>query len=168
MTLFPTNTSRRTNLAVPSLRDFDISWRSLLHCSYTLCRKDEGHYFSRNFVCILSTTTTRHMVSFIDFFSIFWQISRPKPRPICSLYLLMLWNRYVTQTASLGYPWFAFNKIFSVWLGLSILQCFLRDHSSWNCSKYPSSFITFGTTNRLSLTSLSFVMLSLLTGSWFW
>ena len=124
MTLFPTNTSRRTNLAVPSLRDFDISRRSLLHCSCTLCRKDEGHYFSRNFVCILSTTTTRHMVSFIDFFSIFWQISRPKPRPICSLYLLMLWNRYVTQTASLGYPWFAFNKIFSVWLGLSILQCF--------------------------------------------
>ena len=33
-----------------------------------LCRKDEGDYFSRNFVCILRTTTTHHMVSFIDFY----------------------------------------------------------------------------------------------------
>ena len=35
---------------------------------YILCTKDEGDYFSRNFVCILRTTTTRHMVSFIDFY----------------------------------------------------------------------------------------------------
>ena len=34
----------------------------------TLCRKDEADYFSRNFVCILRTTTIRHMVSFVDFY----------------------------------------------------------------------------------------------------
>ena len=33
-----------------------------------LCRKDEEDYFSRNFVDILRTTTTRHIVSFIDFY----------------------------------------------------------------------------------------------------
>ena len=33
----------------------------------TPCRKDEAAYFSRNFVCILRTSTTRHTVSFIDF-----------------------------------------------------------------------------------------------------
>ena len=32
-----------------------------------LCRKDKANYFSRHFVCILRTTT-RHMVSFIDFY----------------------------------------------------------------------------------------------------
>ena len=32
------------------------------------CWKDEADYFSRNFVCILRTATTRHMVSFIDFY----------------------------------------------------------------------------------------------------
>ena len=32
-----------------------------------LYRKDEGDYFSRNFVYILRTTT-RHVVSFIDFY----------------------------------------------------------------------------------------------------
>ena len=32
------------------------------------CRKVEGNYFSRNFMCILRTTTTRHMESFIDFY----------------------------------------------------------------------------------------------------
>ena len=29
----------------------------------------------------------------------------PKLRPICSLYLLLLWNAYVTQTVSLGCLW---------------------------------------------------------------
>ena len=168
MTLFPTNASRRTNVAVPSLRDFDISRRSLLHCSCTLCRKDEGHYFSRNFVCILSTTTTRHMVSFIDFFP----FSGKFPDLNLALYVLCIYSCYETGTWHKQRAWVTpdlhSTKFFSVWLGLSILQCFLRDHSSWNCSKYPSSFITFGTTNRLSLTSLSFVMLSPLTGSWFW
>ena len=40
---------------------------SFLH-SIVTCRKDEGDYFSRNFVCIhvLRTTTTRHIVNFID------------------------------------------------------------------------------------------------------
>ena len=33
-----------------------------------LCKKDEGDYFSQNFVYISRTTTTRHMVSFIDFY----------------------------------------------------------------------------------------------------
>ena len=33
-----------------------------------LCRKDEADYFSPNFLCILRTTTTHHMVSFIDFY----------------------------------------------------------------------------------------------------
>ena len=33
-----------------------------------LCRKDETDYFSRNFVCILRTTTTRYMVSFMGFY----------------------------------------------------------------------------------------------------
>ena len=33
-----------------------------------LCRKDEADYFSQNFVSILRTTTTRHVVSFIDFY----------------------------------------------------------------------------------------------------
>ena len=32
-----------------------------------LCREDIANYFSRNFVCILRTTT-RLMVSFIDFY----------------------------------------------------------------------------------------------------
>ena len=54
-------------------------------------KKDqEGAYFSRNFVCILKTTTTFHMVSFIDFYFHFLAFSRPKLRPICSLYLFML------------------------------------------------------------------------------
>ena len=35
-----------------------------------LSKKDEGDYFSQNFVYILRTTT-RHMVSFIDFYSYF-------------------------------------------------------------------------------------------------
>ena len=34
----------------------------------SLCRKDEADYFSRNLMFILRTTTTRHMVSFIDFY----------------------------------------------------------------------------------------------------
>ena len=33
-----------------------------------LCRKDETDYFSRNVVCILRTTTTRYMVSFMGFY----------------------------------------------------------------------------------------------------
>ena len=43
---------------------------TLLSASYLarLCMKDEADYFSRNFVCILRTTTTHHMVSFIDFY----------------------------------------------------------------------------------------------------
>ena len=44
---------------------------SLLHLSYIatlLCRKDEADYFSPNFVCVLRTTTTHHIVSFIDFY----------------------------------------------------------------------------------------------------
>ena len=30
--------------------------------------KGEADYFSRNFVCVLRTTATRHMASFIDFY----------------------------------------------------------------------------------------------------
>ena len=43
---------------------------SLLNLPYAtiLCRKDETDYFSRNFLCILRTTTTRHMVNVIDFY----------------------------------------------------------------------------------------------------
>ena len=32
-----------------------------------LRRKVNGDHFSRNFVCVLRTTTAHHMVSFIDF-----------------------------------------------------------------------------------------------------
>ena len=48
---------------------FSSSWNSDMKKKQKckLCRKDEGDYFSRNFLCILRTTTTRHMVSFIDF-----------------------------------------------------------------------------------------------------
>ena len=48
-----------------------IGAATLLSVSYLatmLCRRDEANYFSRNFVCILRTTTTRHMVGFIDFY----------------------------------------------------------------------------------------------------
>ena len=52
------------------------------------CRNDEEDYFSRNFVCIhvLRTTTTRHIVNFIDVYFPFLA----NLRPTCSLYLLML------------------------------------------------------------------------------
>ena len=48
---------------------FSSSWNSDMKKKQKckLCRKDEGDYFSRNFLCILRTTTTRHMVSFINF-----------------------------------------------------------------------------------------------------
>ena len=71
----------------------------------TLGRKDDGDWCSRNFVYILRTTTTRHMVSFIDFCFHFLVNFRPKLRTIRSLHLLMLWNPYVTQIVSLGYLW---------------------------------------------------------------
>ena len=44
---------------------------TLLSASYLatkLYRKDEGDYFSRHFVCILRTTTTHHMASYINFY----------------------------------------------------------------------------------------------------
>ena len=43
---------------------------SVSYLATILCRKDKANYFSRNFVCMLGTTT-RYMVSFIDFISIF-------------------------------------------------------------------------------------------------
>ena len=44
---------------------------TLLSASYLatkLYRKDEGDYFSQHFVCILRTTTTHHMASYINFY----------------------------------------------------------------------------------------------------
>ena len=62
---------------------------------------------SRHFACISRKTTTRDMVSFIDFYFHFLanSVCRPKLRPICSLYLLMLFETrtYVTQILRLGY-----------------------------------------------------------------
>ena len=56
--------------------------------------------FPKNFVYVLRTTTSRHMVSFIE---ILFPFSSPKLRLIyiCSLYLPMLCH--VTHTVSLGY-----------------------------------------------------------------
>ena len=53
----------------PGLRS--IGAATLPSASYLatiLCRKDETDYFSRSFVCILRTTTTRYMVSFMGFY----------------------------------------------------------------------------------------------------
>ena len=58
-----------------------------------------------------SLLTRRHLVSLVDFYVIFWPISRPKRCP-------MIWNPYVTQTVSLGYLWVS-------WLCLCDLAHFL-------------------------------------------
>ena len=42
--------------------------QTIFPTQYILCRKDEADYFFRNFVCILRTTITPYMVSFIDFY----------------------------------------------------------------------------------------------------
>ena len=59
---------------------------------------------SRHFACVSRKTTTRDMVSFIDFYFYFLanSVSRPKLRPICSLYLLMLFE---TRTWHKYYAW---------------------------------------------------------------
>lgn len=57
----------------------------------TLWKKGEGDYFSRNFVYILRTATTHHMVI------ILWQISRPKLR-VFAPYVLYIYSCYETRT----------------------------------------------------------------------
>ena len=64
-------------------------------------------YFSRNFVYILRTTTTRHMVRFIDFYFHFLANFQTKTSPhMFSIFThVMKHIPYVTQTESLGYLW---------------------------------------------------------------
>ena len=98
------------NRRCESSRVTSPKWRLALRLQYLLInsilgRKDEGDWCSRNFVYILRTTTTRHMVSFIDFNFYFLVNFRPKLRPMRSLHLLMLWNPYVTQIFSPGHLW---------------------------------------------------------------
>ena len=68
----------------------------LYHCSKrkkSICRKGEGACFSWNLLCILRTTATRHMGSFIDFYFHFLANSQTWTWPHTgSLNLLMLWN----------------------------------------------------------------------------
>ena len=42
--------------------------KSVLYLFYIVLGTVEGDFSSRNLVCILRTTTTRHMVSLIDFY----------------------------------------------------------------------------------------------------
>ena len=64
-------------------------------------------YFSRNFVYILRTTTTRHMVIFIDFYLHLLANFQTKTSPhMFSIFThVMKHIPYVTQTESLGYLW---------------------------------------------------------------
>ena len=64
---------------------------SLLTCHYTMKERWSRRFFPR--LHTSRATTTLHVVSFINFYFHFPKNSRPKLRPICSLYLLILWNR---------------------------------------------------------------------------
>ena len=78
---------------------------SASYLAIILCRKDEADYFSRNFVCLLRTTTTRYMVSFIDFYFHFLaNFQWPKLCPICSLHLLNVMKPVRDTNSEPGLP----------------------------------------------------------------
>ena len=72
--------------------------RSLVK-SPKLWRKSEGDYFSRNFVYILRTTTTRHMVSFIDFYFHFLANFQTYTSP----HMFSIFTHMKPRTVGLGY-----------------------------------------------------------------
>ena len=64
------------------------------------CKKNEADYFSRNFVCIL-LATTRHMVSFMDFFS----FSGKFPDLNFAPYVLYIYSCYEIRTWHKQWAW---------------------------------------------------------------
>ena len=64
------------------------------------CKKDEEDYFSRNFVCLLRTTKTRHIVSFIDVYFHFLANFQTYCPHMFSIFTHVIRNPYVTQNNS--------------------------------------------------------------------
>ena len=68
--------------------------------SIVACKKDEDDYFSRNFVCLLRTTKTRHKVSFIDVYFHFLANFQTYCPHMFSIFTHVIRNPYVTQNNS--------------------------------------------------------------------
>ena len=78
-------------------REVDLAFFARCEKKYItciLCRKDDAVCFSRSVVSILRTTTTRHMVSFIDFY--FLSVSSKCPDVNFDPYVLDI--QYETRT----------------------------------------------------------------------
>ena len=104
----------------------------LYHCSKrkkSICRKGEGACFSWNLLCILRTTTTRHMGSFIDFYFHFLANSQTWTWPHTGSlnYLLMLWNPCDTNSEP-GLPVVLTHMCQCVFVAISPLTLLYQGH----------------------------------------